>query len=53
MIKVVANINILDFYNWTLTEQSKGWKYRTKIVDDKIMIYMERRIKNGKKNNLV
>ena len=42
MIKVVAYVNVLDFYYWTQTEQSKRWNYKTKVVDDKLMVYMER-----------
>lgn len=42
MIKVVAYVNVIDFFKWTQSEQSKGWMYRTKVVDDKLLVYMER-----------
>lgn len=43
MIKIVTYANVLDFYFWVHSEHSKGWKYRTKVVDDKLLVYMERR----------
>lgn len=42
MIKVVTYANVLDFYFWANSEHSRGWIYRTKVVDDKLLVYMER-----------
>lgn len=53
MIKVVAYVNVIDFFKWTQSEQSKGWMYRTKVIDDKLLVYMERSNRNEKENNLV
>lgn len=52
MIKVVTYANVIDFFKWIQSEQSKEWMYRIKIVNDKLLVYMERRTKNGK-NDLV
>ena len=48
MIKVVAYVNILDFYYWAHSERSKGWNWRTKMVNDQLLVYMERENQNGK-----
>ena len=48
MIKIVTYANLLDFYFWINSEKSKGWKYDYKIIDDKLLVYMERSNNNGK-----
>ena len=42
MIKVVTYANVIDFFKWTQSEQSKGWMYRTKVVNNKLLVYMEK-----------
>lgn len=52
MIKIVTYANVIDFYYWANSEHSKGWKYKTKVVNDRLLVYMERENYYGK-NNLV
>ena len=42
MIKIVTEANILDFYFWANSEHSRGWKYDTQVVDDRLLVYMEK-----------
>lgn len=42
MIKIVTYANVLDFYFWVNSKHSEGWKYKTKIVNDRLLVYLEK-----------